>query len=142
MPTFRKPEHLCRQTEIEALFSAGSSATTVYPIRATYRRVEAAGSQGPQVKVLLSVSKRRLKHAVDRNRAKRQLREAYRLQKQFLLDALPEYTGLHVAFIWLSDKPVKSKTIFERMHTILRRIAENTLKAGAAEPRSEASAES
>lgn len=83
--TFRKPEHLCKQKEIEALFSAGSQSFTAYPLRATFKQVEP--TTGPAVKVLLSVAKRRLHHAVDRNRAKRQLREAYRLQKHLLLQA-------------------------------------------------------
>lgn len=81
--TFRKPEHLCLKTEIDALFTAGSRSMSVYPLRVTYRMLPYAGS-GPQAKVLLSVSKRHFKHAVDRNRAKRQLREAYRLQNTSL----------------------------------------------------------
>lgn len=77
--TFRKPEHLCLKTEIEALFGAGNTSMSAFPLRITYRKLPYTG-QGPQVKVLLSVSKRHFKHAVDRNRAKRQIREAYRLQ--------------------------------------------------------------
>lgn len=120
--TFRKPEHLCRKTEIEALFTPGSHSFTVYPLRATYRRADR--TSGPAVKVLLSVSKRRLHHAVDRNRAKRQLREAYRLQKHLLLEAMPEDTALHIAFIWLAEKPVRTQTVMERMRAILLRTAD------------------
>lgn len=123
MNTFPKAEHLCLQTEIEALFSAGSSSMTVYPIRATFRRTEYPG-HGPRVKVLLSVSKRRFKHAVDRNRAKRQLREAYRLQKSLCIDRLPDGTGLNLAFIWLSERPVKSEIVSKCVKTILLRIPE------------------
>ena len=80
--------------------------------------------QGPQVKVLLSVSKRHFKHAVDRNRAKRQIREAYRLQKHILTDALPTDMALHIAFIWLSDRPVPSSLVSSRMQATLKRIQE------------------
>lgn len=121
--TFKKPEHLCLQNEIEALFSAGSTAFTVYPLRATFRRLPYGGS-GPRVKVLLSVSKRRLRHATDRNRAKRQLREAYRLQKDILLQAMPADAGINMAFIWLAEHPVKAETVAERVRTILLRIGE------------------
>lgn len=126
--TFSKPEHLCLTSEIEALFGAGSSSLSMFPLRATYRTLPYEG-HGPRVKVLLSVSKRRLRHAVDRNRAKRQLREAYRLQKQLLWNRLPEGKALHIAFIWLAGQPIDSARVAKRMHTLLHQMAERLEKA-------------
>ena len=83
---------------------------------------------GPRVKVLISVSKRKFKHAADRNRAKRQVREAYRLQKHLLLEALPEGVALNVAFIWLSDRPVSSSLVHARLRATLKRLAERCEK--------------
>ena len=119
---FPKPEHLCLRLDVENLFAAGSHSMTAYPLRVVYREVPYIS--GPAVKVLLSVSKRRFKHAVDRNRAKRQLREAYRLNKKILLEALPDGTSMHVAFLWLSDRPVDSKLIQSKMVNLLTRVAE------------------
>lgn len=121
--TFPKAEHLCLKKEIEELFTAGSQSATMFPLRTTFR-VKPYGGNGPRVKVLISVSKRKFKHAVDRNRAKRQVREAYRLQKHVLLERLPEGLALNMAFIWLSDKPVRSQLVHSRMLTALQRVGE------------------
>lgn len=119
---FPKAEHLCLRNDIDALFSAGAKALTAYPLRVVYHEVN--HKEGPKVKVLLSVPKRKLRHAVDRNRAKRQLREAYRLNKPTLLETLGDKQGLHLAFMWLSDKPVDSKVIEKKVINLLHRIGE------------------
>lgn len=119
---FPKAEHLCLRNDIDNLFAAGAKAHTAYPLRIVFREIRHEG--GPQVKVLLSVPKRKLRHAVDRNRAKRQLREAYRLNKAILLHALGEKQGLHLAFMWLSDKPVASELVSKKLVNLLHRIAE------------------
>lgn len=119
---FPKAEHLCLRNDIDALFSVGAKALTAFPLRVVYREVK--HKDGPKVKVLLSVPKRKLRHAVDRNRAKRQLRETYRLNKSTLVGALGEKQALHLAFMWLSDKPVDTKVIEKKVINLLRRIGE------------------
>ena len=119
---FPKAEHLCLRNDIDALFSAGAKALTAFPLRVVYREVK--HKDGPKVKVLLSVPKRKLRHAVDRNRAKRQLRETYRLNKPTLVGALSEKQALHLAFMWLSDKPVDTKVIEKKVINLLLRIGE------------------
>ena len=126
--TFPKPEHLCLKRDIDALFCAGSHSMAAWPLRIIYRPVEHTGS-GPKVKVLLSVSKRRLRHAVDRNRAKRQLREAYRHEKPELLSSLLPEEGLHIGFLWLSERPVETELVRKRMKTLLNHVAEKTAAA-------------
>lgn len=122
MNGFPKCEHLCLKKDIETLFSAGSRAITIFPLRAVFRVVPREG--GPQVQVLVSVAKHRLRHAVDRNRAKRQLREAYRLNKQLIADVLRDDERLHVGLIWLSERPVTSQRVHEKMVVVLHRVAE------------------
>jgi len=124
--TFNKSEHLYKRSEIERLFSAGSKSTNIYPIRAIYRLVE--GEQDVKVKVLVSVSKRRLRHAVDRNRAKRQMREAYRLQKEILTQIVPAGYQLHVGFVWLPSQPVGSQLVHQTLRKLMQKIGENVVK--------------
>lgn len=96
---------------------------SAFPVRATFRKLPYDG-HGPQVKVLLSVAKRHLRHAVDRNLAKRQLREAYRLEKQILASQLAPTDRIHIAFIWLADKPMSSHLVRTRVASLLQRIGE------------------
>jgi ribonuclease P protein component len=79
MYTFKKEERLCNKRLIDGLFHNGSSFLC-YPFKAQWQFVDEP--QPFPVQVLLSVSKRRFKRAVDRNLIKRRMREAYRLHKQ------------------------------------------------------------
>ena len=84
--TFPKEEHLCRKKLIEQLFSKQGFSFGIYPLRLTWLPAPARTSAPPQV--LISVSKRTFKRAVDRNRLKRLIREAYRLHKHRLLEVV------------------------------------------------------
>lgn len=120
--TFPKAEHICLRREIDALFSTDNRAFTAYPVRAVCRVFSTESV--PRIKVLVSVGKRHLRHAVDRNRAKRQLREAYRTRKASLSDVLPEGKGLHIAFIWMSDKPETTARVEHALARLLHNIEE------------------
>ena len=84
---FPHKEHLVSRTDIEALFMHKSGVINDFPLRLIYKEMPDTADDVP-IKVLISVSKRHFKLAVDRNRAKRQIREAYRLNKAILWDAL------------------------------------------------------
>lgn len=126
--TFRKHERLTLKREIDELFTPGSKSFAAYPIRAVCRL---AAFNASDVKVLMSVSKRHFHHAVDRNRAKRQMREAYRTNKSIItgavnsLNAAGERQSLNVAFIWLSDEPQDSALVERKIKNLLHRMAES-----------------
>ena len=128
--TFRKRERMRLRTDIDRLFSAGNKSFSAFPVRAVCRAVKFGGVE---VCVLISVPKRHLHHAVDRNRVKRQLREAYRLNKDILVGAVAagnegriseERLSLHVALVWLSKEMFPSESVEKKVKNLLHRMAE------------------
>lgn len=115
--TLPKEERLCSRKALEELFGGGHQSVSAFPIRAVYMPNEVG-----VVRVMVSVSKRYFKRAVKRNRIKRQLREAYRLQKELLL---PLTGGLDIAFLWTSDEQLPTEKVFQKMQTLLQRIHES-----------------
>ncbi len=115
--TLPKEERLCSRKALEELFGGGHQSVSAFPIRAVYMPNEVG-----VVRVMVSVSKRYFKRAVKRNRIKRQLREAYRLQKELLQ---PLTGGLDIAFLWTSDEQLPTERVFQKMQTLLQRIHES-----------------
>lgn len=130
MNRLRKPERLSRKKIIEKMFAGGSRSFSIFPLRVVWLPVE---ELDVPASLLVSVSKRRFKRAVKRNRVKRQIREAYRLNKQPLLETLAA-NNLHLAlaFIYLSDELVDSALIAEKLKIALTRIAEKVSAGQAA----------
>ena len=100
-PTFKKQERIVSNKLIETLFEKGDSQS-----------------------LAISVPKKRFKHAVDRNRVKRQIRESYRKHKTVVTDSVPEGKQLLIAFIWLSDRHFGSDEIEKRIVSLLRKMAD------------------
>lgn len=121
--TFPKRERIVSKKLIEQLFSKGScQSTSAFPLRAVYMEQKRGGEP---LQVLISVSKRHFKHAVDRNRAKRQIREAYRHHRQLLAGCIPEDKALAIAFIWLSDEHCDSRRVEKSVVKLLGKVAES-----------------
>lgn len=109
---------------ITSFFSGGGSRSlAAYPLRVVYMTAKGSSDAAP-VRMMVTVSKRHFKHAVDRNRVKRQVREAFRRHKQVLYDSLPADSHLLVAFIWLSDQHSPSANVEARVVGLLHRVAE------------------
>lgn len=124
--TFGKKEKLVSKKTIDALFSGGNSRSmSAYPLRVVFMRKERNETEEP-AQVMVSVSKRHFKRAVKRNRVKRQIREAYRLNKHLLHEALDQKkdTAVAMAFIWQSDELAETALITEKMQSLLGRMAE------------------
>jgi ribonuclease P protein component len=97
---FGRAEKLKSRKSIEELFAQGRSFPA-YPLRVVYRFLPA--EQG-SIQAGVSVSKRYFKKAVDRNRLKRLMREAYRLQKGGLKEKLEHQKKQGLAFFMFNGK--------------------------------------
>ncbi len=126
MFTFRKEERLVGKSLIDKLFKGGQSRSmSAYPIRVVYSMNDRQ-ADGVPVKVMMSVPKRCFKHAVDRNRVKRQLREAYRQNKALIWSAMESHPdqSLSMVFIWLDAHHRTSSEVAQRVVGLMNRISE------------------
>ena len=100
--TFRKEERLKSRKIIGKLFTEGQSFIS-YPIRFVWVKMETPLSDFP-IQMSLTVPKRAFPKAVDRNRLRRRIREAYRLNKHSLYEVLEkeepqEQRGLMLIYV-------------------------------------------
>ncbi len=98
---------------------------SAFPIRAVYH-IGTVQEDTEQVRMMVSAPKRNLKHAVDRNRVKRQIREAYRLNKACIVNETnaAKLQSVMIAFIWLDKKLWPSHDVAKRVRNLMQRISE------------------
>ena len=129
MQTFKKEERLSKIKVIDKLFSEGKKFN-ITPFRIIWINTEIE-SQYP-VQVLISVSKKQFKRAIDRNLIKRRIREAYRKNKANLYSGLNKSAKKCVfALLYNSSEIASYKDIEEKIILILQRlqtIHENNIK--------------
>ena len=119
--TFRKEERLCSKKVIDLLYSSSDKAV-FYPLNIRWTLIDSS-SMNSTMQVLIVAPKRRLHHAVDRNRTKRVIRECWRLQKQTLLDIL-EQQNLHLAvgINYMDDTTPDYNRIYQAVEKAIARI--------------------
>ena len=110
--TFPKTEKLCGQLHIKQLYATGKHFV-VWPLRITY-----APAEDDTTQVLIWASKSLFKHAVDRNRLRRQMRETYRLQKHLLGNA-----QFRIAVNYIDRQKQDYATIERAMRKALTRLS-------------------
>ncbi len=120
--TFSKSERLTGEIRIKNLFEKGNFMLS-YPFRVGYMTVPKTDIPA---KILISAPKKRFKHAVDRNRIKRMIRETYRLNKQALYDVLIEKDySILLSVNYISSDKLSYDIIEKKWMETLHKLSKN-----------------
>lgn len=127
-----KKEKLCSTVAVEQLFMRGSgtSGALDYPLRAVWRSNPRRRSDAP-VAFLITVPKKRLRHAVDRVTMRRRIREAYRLQRQVY--PMPQGTRIDLAFVYVANRLMPYSAVYAAVGKLLARIQQSVTATPAAD---------
>lgn len=115
-----KKEKLCSTIAIDQLFGHGAAddvhGALAFPLRAVWRLNPTRHSDAP-IAFLISVPKRRLRHAVDRVAMRRRIREAYRLNRHDF--HLPEGARVDLAFVYVGSSLMSYASVEKAMLRLL-----------------------
>lgn len=112
---FPKSENLKSRTAIKKLFAQGKSHVS-FPVKLIY--IEQNNTLLKQA--AFAVPKRNFKLAVSRNQIKRQMREAYRLKKQFPTNR--NTSGFTLLFLYLGKDKTTYKKIEKAFIVLLQKL--------------------
>ncbi|HLP32953.1 MAG TPA: ribonuclease P protein component [Bacteroidia bacterium] len=119
--SFSKKHRLCSTKLIEQLYSKPSASSYLFPFKVSclYTRLP----EDVSLQTLISVSSRKFKHAHDRNRIKRQIREILRHQQPLihqLLHKQNKQAALLITFVGKEHQPFAFMQ--ERLNTTLQQL--------------------
>lgn len=116
-----KIEKLRSEIAIGQLFDRGNDAAVsflAYPLRAVWR-VNSSRKSASCPQFMISVPKKKLRHAVDRVAMRRKIREAYRLSRHLIPRDLP----LDIAFVYVADTLLPYSEIHRGVTRLLTKIS-------------------
>ena len=118
--SFRKDEILRKKKLIDRLFAEGASFF-VHPFKIFWLSTSLETDFPAQV--LITVGKRSFRNAIDRNRIKRQVREAYRLNKNQLYDHLHNHQQRCIlAIIYTANINLPTEEIETKIKAVMKRL--------------------
>ena len=120
--SFKKEERLHSKKIIDLLFEKGASFS-IGPIRTIWLKSEP--KQGCPVQVLIAVPRKNISRAVQRNKLKRRMREAYRKNKSPLLEMLNQKgNSISLAFVYTQNEVIAYQEIEEKIILSLQRLSD------------------
>lgn len=132
--SFPKEERLHHRSLVEGLFRHGKSFYE-FPFRVTWRilaeeelnknfRNKVPRGIG-KMQVMVTIPKKKRKHAVDRVQMRRRTREAYRLNRIYLrslIEINPHIKTLSISLIYIHDKNLPYLIVEDKMKTLLDKL--------------------
>jgi len=126
---FNKAERLKSKIVIDQLFDRKvANSFSAYPIRLIWVPIEIPINDYP-VLFSMSVPKRKFRKAADRNQLRRRIREAYRLHKHILYEALAESDQQYGFMLLYTAKDALPYEVIEKsIQKMIRRFLKDLTK--------------
>ena len=122
--TFKKAERLKSRKIIERIFNREGHSLVTFPILTVW--LETPLNSNFPAQATFSVSKKKFKKAVQRNRIKRLMREAYRLNKSKFYESLSaKEKQVAVMFVYIAKEEMTFEEIESKMKQGLKRLRRN-----------------
>ena len=118
--SFPKKERLCSRLQLEQLLTLKQSVFS-YPLKCYFQLLPVSDADGVS-KMAVSVPKKLEKTAVGRNRIKRWVREAYRLNKHLLHNTSESGAVVNMLFVCIGKEKLSFATIEKAVVEILHAI--------------------
>lgn len=118
---YTKKDKLKSKKLIDQLFTEGKSVSA-FPLRLVYLKTEF--KDGSVLKTGVSVSKRLHKTAVSRNKIKRLVREAYRLNKPYFFNT--NTTSYAFMILYIGKEKTTFKALDSKMKTLFEKFIKHT----------------
>lgn len=124
--SFAKTERICSKKIIKNLI-VQNNTLFVYPFKCYYS-IENTDNQDNSNQIVVSISKKIFKKAVDRNLLKRRTKEAYRIHKYGIIDSEDQINNIQykVLFVYIAKEILTYQQIEKSLVQILKMLSQKS----------------